>query len=102
MSATRDRIRKLAVKSKSQILIHAYTQIRSRVNKLNLDLKREFFTKKISSYAGDVKDSWKVINQVLNKKSKTTHVSSLNVEGRTILDNAAIAESMNDFFLRHW
>ena len=83
MSATRDRIRKLAVKSKSQILIQAYTQIRNRVNKLNLDLKREFFTKKISSYAGDVKDSWKVINQVLSKKSKTTYVSSLNVEGRT-------------------
>ena len=61
-------------------------------------LKREFFTQKISSYAGDVKGSWKVINQVLNKKSKTTHVSSLNVDGKTILDNAAIAESMHDFF----
>ena len=102
MSATRDRIRKLAVKSKSQISMQGYRQIRNRVNKFNLDSKREFFTKKISSYAGDVKGSWKVINQVLNKKSKTTHVSSLNIEGKTILDNATIAESMNDFFLRHW
>ena len=99
LSATRDRIRKLAVKSKSQILMQAYRQIRNRVNKMNLDLKREFFTKKISSYAGDVKGSWKVINQVLNKKSNTTQVSSLNVDGKTILDNATIAESMNDFFL---
>ena len=74
MSATRDRIRKLAVKSKSQILMQAYRQIRNRVNKLNLDFKRGFFTKKILYYAGDVKGSWKVINQVLNKKSKTTHV----------------------------
>ena len=40
------------------------------------------------------------MNQVVNKKSKTTpHVSSLNVDGKTILDNAAIAESVNDFFL---
>ena len=98
MSATRDRIRKLAVKSKSQILMQAYRQIRNRINKMNLDLKREFFTKKISSYAGNVKGSWKVINQVLNKKSNTTHVSSLNFDGKTILDNATIAESMNDVF----
>ena len=100
MSATRDRIRKLAVKSKSQIFMQAYImmQIRNRVNKMNLDSEREFFKKKISSYAGDVKGSWKVINQVLNKKSKTTHVSSLNVDGKTILDDATIAESMNDFF----
>ena len=47
----------LAVKSKSQILMQANGQIRNRVNKLNLDLKREFFTKNISSYAGDVKGS---------------------------------------------
>ena len=67
---------------------------------MNLDFKCEFFTKKISSYAGDVKGSWKVINQVLNKKSKTTHASSPNVDGKTILDNAAIAESMNDFFCK--
>ena len=98
MSATRDRLRKQAVRSKSQVLMQAYRQVRNRVNKLNLDLKREFFAKKISSYAGDLKGSWKVINQVLNKKSKTTQVSCLNVEGETILDNKAIAESMNNFF----
>ena len=98
MSATRNRIRKLVVKSKSQILMQAYRHIRNKVNKLNLDLKREFSTKKISTYASDVKGSWKVINQVLNKKSRTTHVSSLNVDGKTIVDNVAIAESMNDFF----
>ena len=55
MSAMHERIRKLAVKFKPQILLQAYRQIRNRVNELNLDLKREFFTKKISSYAGDVK-----------------------------------------------
>ena len=70
MSATRDRIRKLAVKSKSQILMQAYRQVRNRVSKMNLDLKRDFFTNKISSYAGDVKGSWKVINLLLHKKPR--------------------------------
>ena len=48
-------------------------------------------------WCGDA-GSRKVVNQVLNKKSKTTHVPSLNVDGKIIVDNEAIAESMNDFF----
>ena len=63
-----------------------------------MGMKREFFSKKISSYAGDVKGSRKIITQVLNKKSKTIYVSCPSVEDETILGNKAIAESMNNFF----
>ena len=67
-------------------------QVPNRVNKLNMDVKCEFFSKKISSYADDVKGSWKIIiNQFLNKNSKTTRVSCLSVEGETILGIKVIA-----------
>ena len=72
--------------------------MRNRVNKLNLNLKREFFTNKIASYDGDLKNTWKTINQVLNKKSKTTHITSLEVEGKMVSGDTAIAESLNNFF----
>ena len=98
MCKSRDRLKKLAVRSKSEILMQAYRQMRNRVNKLNLNLKREFFTNKIASYDGDLKNTWKTINQVLNKKSKTTHITSLDVEGKTVSGDTAIAESMNNFF----
>ena len=100
MCKSRDRLKKLAVRSKSEILMQAYRQMRNRVNKLNLNLKREFFTNKIASYDGDLKNTWKTINQVLNKKSKTTHITSLEVEGKTVSGDTAIAESMNDFFVK--
>ena len=48
LSATRDRLKKQAVRSKSKILMEAYRQTRNKVNKLNTDLKREFFTNKIA------------------------------------------------------
>ena len=38
------------------------------------------------------------INLLLNKRSKTTNVSCLDVEGRNVTDNSEIAHSMNDFF----
>ena len=35
---------------------------------------------------------------MLNKRSKTTNVSCLDMEGRNVTDNNEIAQSMNDFF----
>ena len=65
---------------------------------LNIELKRKFFTNKISSQNGDLKSKWKTINTVLNKRSKTTQIATLEVDGSLISDSNSIAESMNDFF----
>ena len=35
---------------------------------------------------------------VLNKKSKTTQIQSLDVDGKHVTDNNAVAQTMNDFF----
>ena len=97
LAKTRDKLKLHAVKSKSTLLMDCYKQIRNRVNKLNLRLKRKYFSEKISECHGDLKGSWKTINQVINKSSKTTSIPSLNVEGVSIKDNKKIASSMNDF-----
>ena len=75
-----------------------YKQIRNRVNKLNLRLKGKYFSEKISECHGDLKRSWKTINQVINKSSKTNSIPSLNVEGVSIKDNKKIASLMNECF----
>ena len=78
--------------------MEAYRQVRSRVNKLNTDLKREFFTKKIASQNVNLKNTLKTTNTVLNKKSKTTQIATLQVDGNQICDSESIAETMNEFF----
>ena len=45
-----------------------------------------------------MKQIWKTINHLLNKRSQTTNVSCLDVEDREITINKEIAQSMNDFF----
>ena len=98
MSAARDKLKKQAVRSNSKILMQAHRQMRNKVNKLNTESKREYFSNKIASHNGDLKNTWKTINLVLNQKSKTTQIASLDVDGKQVCDNKAIAESMNDFF----
>jgi hypothetical protein len=33
------------------------------------------------------KESWQAINELLNKKSKTTQVKEINVEGKTVTND---------------
>ena len=70
MSAARDKLKKQAVRSNSEILMQAHRQMSNKVNKLNIESKREYFSNKIASHNGDLKNTWKTINLVLNKKTK--------------------------------
>ena len=78
--------------------MESYKQIRNRLSNMNTQLKREYFSEKIPQFQGDLKKTWKTINQVINRKSNTTIVPNLTVDGQTIRGNKAIASSMNEYF----
>ena len=94
----RDKLKKQAIRSKSEVLMQSYRHMRNKANKINAELKRDYFTHKIASFEGALKRTWQIINNVLNKKSKTTNIASLNIDGKHVSTNAEIAESMNNFF----
>ena len=76
----------------------AYRHVRNVVNKQNKTLKRQYFTEKIRRCEGDMKETWKTINQLVNKRSKTTNVSSLQDDNKILTSSDEIAESMNQYF----
>ena len=78
--------------------MEAYKQIRNRINTLNIQLKRDYFSEKNHTISMDLKKTWKTINQVINKRSNTTVVPNLTVEGQTIKGNKEIASSLNEYF----
>ena len=98
LARSRDELKISAVKNKSYILMNSYKHVRNKVNNIGKKLKRDYFTRKIALCKGNLKETWKTINLLLNKRSKTTNVSCLDVEGRNVTDNNEIAQSMNDFF----
>ena len=98
LSQVRDRIKKAAVKNQSDLLFAAYKQIRNKVTNMNQKLKRDFFSDKINAFEGNMKETWKTINQMINKRSKTTHISSLEDGDKDITDSQQIADAMNQYF----
>ena len=45
---------------------------------------------------GDIKGSWRAINKIINKKSKSTKINNIKYCGRDISSNSEIANVMND------
>ena len=66
---------------KCNILMEAYRQTHDKINRLNIELKREFFTNKIASQNGDLKSAWKTINTGLNKKPQLNRLLHLKLMG---------------------
>ena len=95
---TRDRLKKAALKSKSLILMDSYRQARNRVNSLNVQLKKQYFSAKISECKGNMKESWKTINELLNKRSKSCNIDCLEDSGNAIVNKKDISNAMNNFF----
>ena len=78
---TRDKPKKAAAKRKSQFLMDSYRQVRNKVNVLNIQLKKQYYTNKISACQGNMKESWKAINELLNKRSKSCNIDCLKQSG---------------------
>ena len=89
---TRDRLKRSAVKHKSQVMISSYKQCRNQVNTLNVTLKRQYFSDKILQQKGNMKESWQTINQLLNKRSKSTNIYSLSDSSQTLFDKQRISD----------
>ena len=98
MFRTRDRLKAAAIKSKSVLLMEAYKKIRNKANALNTRHKKRYFTDKIHSCEGNIKETWATINKLINKRSKTTNITSLRVDEEMITKPDLIAESMNEYF----
>ena len=89
---SRDKLKKAANKTKSEILMNSYKHVRNQVNSLNVQ-----FSNKIISQEGNMKETWRTLNQILNKRSKSTNIVCIKDQDKE-LGKKEIAESMNQFF----
>ena len=95
---TRDRLEKNDVKSQSSSLMRSYRKARNASNSLNNEFKRKYYNDKITACKGDIKGSWREINEIINKKSKSTNIDYIKNCDQKISSNSEIANVMNDYF----
>ena len=61
-------------------------------------MKKQYFTDKISACQGNIKESWKTVNELLNKRSKSSNIRCLQEVGTENIHKKGISDAMNSFF----
>ena len=89
---SRDRLKKAAVSTKSETLMNSYREARTRVNSLSQSLKKKFYSDRISEHNGNMKETWKLANDLLKKRSKCTNINS-PIDGKIEIVEKEISNS---------
>ncbi|CAB3983169.1 Hypothetical predicted protein [Paramuricea clavata] len=97
MSYRRDYLKKQSIKLRSAYYDKAYKRCKNKLNNLIKETKQEYFGDKLSN-AKNSKESWRTINELLNKKPKTSEVKELDINGQLITDDDKIADAFNQYF----
>ena len=63
----RDQIKQAAVRNDSMSFMMTYRNVRNQVTTLNRQLKKQYFAQKITNEEGNMKATWQIVNQLLNK-----------------------------------
>ena len=75
----------------------SYKHIRKKINKQNSELKRQYFSERLVQAKGNMRESWKTIKQIINKRSKSTKIDLLKDSEREFVDMQEISNSINSY-----
>lgn len=86
-------------KEPSQENLNTYKQYKCRLNRLLRNAKREYFQKLIEQNRNNMKKSWQIMKELLQRTNVSHNPSRLNINGQIITDSKEIAEKFNAFFI---
>ena len=89
------RKQKLSGKSEDDIL---YKRFRNKLNKLLADAEREHYEKLMIENGQNLKKSWNILKQIMNKCKKSKSCSKFKINGIATTDKNKIANGFNIFF----
>jgi hypothetical protein len=86
--------------SKTSAHKEKYIAYRNKLKILLRKTEKNFYCDKFKSLSGNIKETWKLLNLVLNNNNRISDVlSSFRVDGVDIVDKKLIVEKFNDYFV---
>ena len=78
-----------------------YKTLNNKLNKLLRSAKRNYYSNQLEKEKKNIKNIWKILNNVLNKDHKKSCNTEFNLNGQTINNPSQIPEHINDFFHKY-
>ena len=67
-------------------------------NKILRESKKLFFSRQLQSNANNLKKTWEILNEAINKRKPSSLIDSLKIYGNSETDPQKIADQFNKFF----
>ena len=75
-----------------------YKKLRNIVNIEHVNAKKDYFAHTLSQTNHDIKETWKILNSALGRRSKTATFQRLRVNGTDLTEPDKISEQFNKYF----
>ncbi|CAB4021257.1 Hypothetical predicted protein, partial [Paramuricea clavata] len=96
----RDKLKKKAISSNNSESLSAYKQQRNFVNNKIKKAKKAYFQDELNRNVNNVKETWKILNNALGKKSDNIEINTLSSDsGEILTESFDIANSLNKHFV---
>ena len=76
-----------------------YKVYRNKLNGLLRRAERKHYQLLLQKDQNNLKQSWKIINEVINKKKNSLNSKEFLINNETVTDKKAIADSFNQYFI---
>ena len=97
---TRNDLYKSYLKNPSEENNNRYTRYRNILTKLIRTSKKLYYSNRLNNAEGDSRSTWKIINEMINKKRESTSLDNLNINGKEITNSEDVSKEFNSFFTR--
>lgn len=98
---TKSRLYYKYIKNPSEYRSQKYKIYRNRLNRLIQEAKKTYFSDKLFAAKNDLKQTWKIIKEALNKRNNSLsskYPSEFHLNDLTLTDKRDIANEFNSFF----
>ena len=86
-------------KSKNPEHEQIYKSFRNKLNGLLHNAEKDHYDQLLKKNQNNLKTSWRILKEVINKKKSTSSCSRFRINNRLISDNKSIANGFNSYFV---
>ena len=95
----KERLYKQFIKRPTHLSKRKYTRYRNKLNTVLHKAEQNYYAIKFDTYKSDIKQTWSVIRQALNKNSMEIVTDAFKINNCTITDKTIIVNKFNDYFV---
>ena len=97
--STKDKMYRNLLTSKDPYLAIIYKRFRNKVNKMREKAEKEHYNKLLAENKFNMKKTWQILKEIINKNSKSSISSRFLVNNQIIINKQTIADGFNSFYV---